>query len=59
MRYEGVWVSELEVRGKGMREEILICKNHCQLFYPAKVIWSLKNELYYLYLYLMVIFALF
>ena len=52
-------MSELEVRGQGVREEIQIRKNDRQFFYPAKMIWSLKNELYYLYLYLLVIFALF
>ena len=54
-RYEGGWVSELEVREKvltelGRREEggIHMRKNYCQLFHLEKIICSLKNlvELY-------------
>ena len=53
--YEGGWVSELEVREKGMREagggrreETHMWKNYCQLFHLEKIICSLKNlvELY-------------
>ena len=29
--------------GRGVREEIQFCKKYRQLFYPAKIILSLKN----------------